>query len=618
MTQLNRDMRPREIELLAPARNIDIAREAIIHGADAVYIGAESFGARAAATNSVDDIALLVDFARQYRARVYVTLNTIIYDRELAAAEALVKRLYRAGTDALIVQDMGLLRMDLPPIALHASTQCDTRTVDRARFLADMGFSQIVLPREMTLDEIEAVHRAVDVPLEAFVHGALCVSYSGDCHAGQMLRGRSANRGECPQICRLPYDLYDGDGNCVERGRHLLSLRDMNRTHALEAMLVAGISSFKIEGRLKDAGYVKNVVAHYHNRLNAIIERHPDRYVRKSCGRVELGFEPAPAKSFNRGFTGYFIDGPQPKEGIASIFTPKSQGERVGTVTYVTPRWIEARLDTPLANGDGLGYFDRDRRFVGFRLNRVEGKRLFPAVKIDIKPGTVLYRNSDKHHDDLLARRSAERVVDVDMTLRTAGPGRLALDLADTRGNRVTATAVAPLDVARTPQQEARRRVLGKLGDTVYRLRGLDDRAGEVFIPATVLTALRRDAVALLDGANRTTYPIELRGAEKPVPWPEGTRLTYHSNVANRLARSFYADHGVTDIEPAAELKRPTAEPVVMTTRYCLRRELGACLRTPDGHRLRGPLTLRSGDITLTLDFDCPHCRMHVLAPRNA
>lgn len=613
MSEMKRDIRRREIELLAPARNTDIAREAIIHGADAVYIGAESFGARAAATNSVDDIARLVDFARQYRARIYVTLNTIIYDHELKGAEDLVTRLYRAGVDALIVQDMGLLRMDLPPIALHASTQCDTRTVERARFLADVGFSQIVLPREMTLDEISTVHRAVDVPLEAFVHGALCVSYSGDCHAGQVLKGRSANRGECPQICRLPYDLYDGDGKCVERGRHLLSLRDMNRTHALEAMLDAGISSFKIEGRLKDAGYVKNVVAHYHNRLNAIIDRHPDRYVRKSCGRVELDFEPAPEKSFNRGFTGYFIDGPRPKEGLASIFTPKSQGERVGTVTYVTPRWIEARLDTPLANGDGLGYFDRDRRFVGFRLNRVDGKRLFPAVKIDIRPGTVLYRNSDKRHDDLLARRSAVRVVDVDMTLRTAGD-MLVLDMADVRGNRVTATAVAPVDRAKTPQQEGRRRVLGKLGDTVYRLRELDDRAGDLFIPAALLTALRRDAVALLDGANRATYPLELRGAEKPVAWPEGKRLTYHSNVANRLAKEFYADHGVTETEPAAEIKRPGAQPVVMTTRYCLRRELGACLRTADGNRLRGPLTLHSGDITLALDFDCANCRMRVRA----
>lgn len=607
---------PVAIELLAPARNAEIAREAILHGADAVYIGAEDFGARAAAGNSVDDIARLCEFASQFRSRVYVTVNTIIYDRELQAVENLIKRLYRAGVDALIVQDMGLLRLDLPPIALHASTQCDIRTPQRARFLQDAGFSQLVLPRELSLEEIAEIRKAVDVPLEAFVHGALCVSYSGDCHAGWALKGRSANRGECPQICRLPFDLYDGTGRIVERERHLLSLKDMNRSAGIADMIAAGISSFKIEGRLKDAGYVKNICTFYRQRLDAVIDSTPDRYVRSSCGTVDTTFTPVAEKSFNRGFTPYFLSGKPGK--IASIYTPKSQGEEVAKVKRSEGNFIIADITVPLANGDGLGFFDRDNRFVGFRLNRVEGNKLYPANRIAIAPGTTLYRNSDKAFDDLLSRKTASRTIGIDVTLRLAGD-RLVLDIADERGNSCSATsAPIAIEAAKTPQQQARQRIISKLGETIYRLNNYNDLAGDIFIPAKELTSLRRNALELLESSNRCRLTRELRRKEKmDAVFPDGPKLTYHENVANKLAEKFYRDHGVTHIQPAAEISLPGNNMVVMTTRYCLRRELGACLKTGGDSRLKGPLSLRSGNMHLTLEFDCKNCLMKVHAADN-
>lgn len=606
---------PQPVELLAPARTADVGRAAVLAGADAVYIGPESFGARAAAGNSIADIASLCDFAHRFEARVYVTVNTIIYDRELRDVERLIRNLYLAGVDALIVQDLGLLRLDLPPIDLHASTQTDIRTPERARFMEQLGFSQLVLPREMSLTEIRAVSEAVGAAtrLEGFVHGALCVSYSGDCHAGQLLMGRSANRGECPQVCRLPFDLVDGDGRTVEKSRHLLSLRDMNRSAVLLPMLEAGISSFKIEGRLKDEGYVKNVVAHYRRALDAIIDADPERWRRQSAGTVTHGFTPQLDKSFNRGFTDYFIKGPSAK--MASVDTPKSRGEEVGRVVRAARGRIEARLTAPLANGDGLCYFDADRRFVGFRLNRVEGATLFPASDVVPPAGAVLYRNSDRLHDEQLARSKGERTIALDMTLRVTPSGVVALDLSDGRGYTATATYTpdTPLQQARTPQEEARRRTLARLGDTVYRLRSLDDRGGDAFIPAAQLSDLRRKAVALLDATARARYDRPLRRQEQPdAVWPGAARVDYHENVANGLARRVLLDHGVKEAGPAAEVKVPGGQPVVMTTRYCLRRELGACLKTPAGKRLKGPLKLVGANFVLGLEFDCARCGMTV------
>lgn len=605
----------RKIELLAPARNSDIAIEAIKHGADAVYIGADAFGARAAAGNSVEDIAKVVDFAHSFLAKVYVTVNTIIYNDELHRVENLIKDLYRIGVDAVIVQDMAVLRLDLPPIALHASTQCDTRTPEKARFLQDVGFSQIVLPREMSLDEIRAVHEAVDVPLESFVHGALCVCYSGDCQASYSLKGRSANRGECAQICRLPFDLYDGAGNCRRRGQHLLSLRDLNLSDRIESMLDAGVSSFKIEGRLKDASYVKNVVAHYHRKLNEVIASSGGKYVRSSVGEVRHSFAPQLDKSFNRGFTRYFIDGADSRLSIASIYTPKSQGERVGVVKAVKPGCLIASLDCVLSNGDGLGYFDSRNCFVGFRINRAEGDRLFPASKVDVAPGTVLYRNSDKAFDDMLSRDSATRSIGVTMALNRSSRG-IVLKVDDERGNGVAVTLdMDEMQPANTPQDAARRNALGKLGGTIYVLKELDDSLGNLFVPVSKLAELRRRAVSMLDSANRIRYVADRRRDEIPdAKFPGNGVLSYHDNVANDKARDFYEQHGAKLGEQALEVgKSKPGHRVVMTTRYCLRRELGCCLRDNGEARMPSPLTLRNGGSCLELEFDCRQCIMRVI-----
>lgn len=606
---------PRFIELLAPAKDAVTAMEAIKHGADAVYIGASGFGARASACNSVEDIAKVADFAHRYLAKVYVTVNTIIYNNELREVERLIRRLYRAGVDALIVQDMGVLRLDIPPIALHASTQCDIRTPEKARFLQKVGFSQLVLPREFTLDEIRAVRDAVNIPLESFVHGALCVSYSGDCHASVLSTGRSANRGECAQICRLPYDLYDGSGSCLMSGRHLLSLRDMNRSGAIAEMLDAGISSFKIEGRLKGLSYVKNVVAYYNNVLDSIVGSSEGKYARSSVGRVDAGFEPALEKSFNRGFTRYFLDSPSPKHSIASIYTPKSQGEKVGVVRSVKNGRIHARLDCKLANGDGLAFFDKEGVFTGFRLNRLDGDILYPASPVTVEAGAILYRNNDKAFEDILARESAVRSIAVDMVLRTINDG-LALELSDERGCRVTcAMRGLEFDAARSPQLESRRALLSKLGGSGYYARSVADTCGGIFVPASTLTMLRRRAFAMLDADSTMRYRRELRREEnRSARWPFGSELTYHDNVANSLAEDFYRSHGVLRIEPALEVSGSNADStVVMTTRYCLRRELGACLKHGGAERMKGPLSIKSGSLHFGLEFDCRNCRMKVV-----
>ncbi len=384
-----------KLELLAPARNADIAIAAIQAGADAIYIGPDSHGARRAAANSVADIARVVEAAHPFGVKVYATVNTIVYDDEIADVERLVRELYRVGVDALIVQDLGLLRADLPPIDLHASTQCDIRTPAKARWLHSLGFSRVVPARELSLDELRAIHEAdPGVEIEAFVHGALCVSYSGDCRASAMAGGRSANRGECAQICRLPFNLTDADGNILVRDKHLLSLRDLNRSESIGAMADAGVSSFKIEGRLKEADYVVNAVAHYSRILDRIVAESGGRYERASAGRSRCSFTPDPSKAFNRGFTPYFLTGRAPRGGIAAIHTPKAMGENVGTVTASTDRTITARLTANLANGDGLGYFDASGKFCGFRLNRVDGNTLYPAPPQRIPPGPPRFRNS--------------------------------------------------------------------------------------------------------------------------------------------------------------------------------------------------------------------------------
>lgn len=456
----------RKIELLAPARNLECGIEAVNHGADAVYIGAPKFGARAAATNSMDDIGRLTDYAHLYGVRIYVTVNTILKDEELKETEDMIWELYRRGVDALIVQDMGLTRLNLPPIPLHASTQMDNRTAGKVRFLTEAGFRQVVLARELSLDEIAAIHKACpDTPLEVFVHGALCVSYSGQCYASQACFGRSANRGECAQFCRLPFSLVDADGRVVVKDKHLLSLKDMNRLDMLEQLLDAGVTSLKIEGRLKDVAYVKNVTAAYSQRLDAILKRRKE-YVRASSGTCRLDFRPQPEKSFSRGFTHYFLEGRG--EDIASFDTPKSLGEAMGTLKEQRGGWVSVAGVKPFHNGDGVCYLDEQGRLQGFRINRVEGNKLFPAGNVArIRPRTPLFRNLDQEFERALARKSAERKIGVRLRLEENAFG-FSLTADDENDNRVTLAFGYDKERARTPQVENLRTQLAKLGGTPY------------------------------------------------------------------------------------------------------------------------------------------------------
>lgn len=617
------DRKPRPLELLAPARDAETAIAAIDCGADAVYIGGPHHGARAAASNTIDDIRRVCDYAHQYRARVYVTLNTIVYDNELEAVRQTVCDLCTAGVDALIVQDMALFEMNIPPIALHASTQADARTPQRARFLEDAGASCIVLPREMSLDMIRDVRGATTVPLEAFVHGALCVSYSGDCRASLVNGGRSANRGECAQICRLKYELTDKEGNVLREAAHWLSLKDLNRIDRLGELADAGVSSFKIEGRLKGPEYVRNVTAAYSQALDTLCAARPAEYCRASVGRSLPGFTPAVDKSFNRGFTIFALDGTSAIRpgSLAAVRTPKWTGSPVAVVAArLTPRRLRVTASADIHNGDGLGFFDAAGHYSGFRVNRIEGDIIHLAADAPptLKPGTKLMRNFDKAFDDALTAARSRRVIDVDMQLRATDKG-LVLRLEDVRGCAVESAVDCELQPARTPQDQQHRRVLEKLGDTIYSLRSLNDACADVFVPASVLTSLRRRAVEMLTHAAHATRPIEVRRRmAENFSWPEGDELTFHANVANAVAAGFYMRHGVKHIEPALEVSDNKAEERrVMTSRYCLRRELGCCLKTPGAKKLPSPLYLRDPDgrvRTMRLDFDCTNCLMHVTA----
>ena len=599
----------RKLELLSPARNADIAIEAIKHGADAVYIGASKFGARATASNSIDDIARAAEFAHIYNAKIYATVNTIIYDNELRQAEKLIRELYKAGIDALIVQDMGILRLDIPPIALHASTQCDTRTVEKAKFLEKAGFSQIVLARELTIDEITELCNAVTVKVECFIHGALCVSYSGRCNASCAFFGRSANRGECAQICRLPYDVYDGN-RIVMRGKHVLSLKDLNQSGNIEELANAGVSSFKIEGRLKDAGYVKNITSYYNNILDRICQSHPDKFRRASDGHVANQFTPAPEKSFNRGFTRYFSDTRQPQEEMASFLTPKSTGERIGKVRSYDGHILTIDSNEKICNGDGLVFFDKEGNLCGFRANKAEGNKIIPFEKINVTKGTTIYRNLDKRFNDILSKESAERKLEASINLHST-PSGITAEMNDETGNVVSIHINLDKEPAKSDQTEARLRTLGKLGGTPYRLESLSqgDTAG-IFIPASTLSDIKRNLVDLLTAAKRINYQYEYRKAEDKNASYLQKSLTFADNVANRLATKFYKEHGVEEIEPAMETTGKTDGKIVMTTRYCLRRELGCCLKGENGNKLGKTITLKSGNVCMSVEFDCKNCQM--------
>lgn len=596
------------IELLSPAKNAETAIAAVQHGADAVYIGAPKFGARAAVGNNLEDIAKAVDYAHYFNSKIYSTVNTVLYDSELKEAEKMIRDLYRIGVDAIIVQDMSILRMDIPPIQLHASTQCDIRTPEKAKFLESVGFSQLVLARELTIDEIKAIRNAVSVPLEYFVHGALCVSYSGRCNASCYFKDRSANRGECSQICRLPYNVYDENG-LIMKEKHILSLKDFNLSDRLEDLLEAGVSSFKIEGRLKEVQYVKNVTALYNNRLNEICTNNPDKYRRSSFGTCEYTFEPNPEKSFNRGFTHYFNETRSPKQKLASIYSPKSIGEKIGTVQKCFKNTITIKGNAKLCNGDGLVYIKNDE-LLGFRANKVTGNSVQLLNNIQIAPGTTIYRNLDKSFSDLLSKDSATRKIGISVALAKTEKG-LRIDGSDEIGNTCSAFYPFEAEKAKNDQTEYQKRIISKLGNTNYVLQNLDNNAvSDLFIPASILTEIRRIIIESLESSQRTNYKFAYRKEEdKKAKCPYGN-LIFSDNVANSLSRAFYTEHGAESIEPAMEVSKDLKNPILMTTRYCIRRQLDACLKEKGHNKIGKHLVLESNDIKMSVEFDCKNCQM--------
>ncbi len=621
-------MQPNQIELLAPARDADIGIEAVQHGADAVYIGGPSFGARSHADNAVSDIARLVGHAHRYHARVFATLNTILRDDELEPARRLAWELYDAGVDALIIQDMGLLELDLPPIQLHASTQCDIRTPEKARFLQDAGMSQIVLARELTLEQIVAIRARTTCTLEFFIHGALCVAYSGQCYISEAHTGRSANRGECSQACRLPYQVLDSHGRIVAHDKHVLSMKDNDQSANLEALIDAGIRSFKIEGRYKDMGYVKNITAHYRRLLDAILDARPE-LARGSSGRCSFGFVPDPGQNFNRSATDYFVHGR--RDDIGAFDSPKNPGRAIGHVARVAADHVLIDSDATLHNGDGLCYFDLQRELQGFAVNRAEAAglgqwRVYPKDPVsslkDLRAGTEINRNRDMSWQRVLEKKSAERRIAVWLRLADTADG-LALTLRDADGCATTVAAAVEKQAPNDPARSAAslREHLGKFGNSPFApAEILLDLAQPWFVPASVINGLRRDAIAALEAARLAAWqrPPRAPAVEPPVPYPEDS-LSYLANVYNGAARDFYARHGVRVIAAAYESHEEEGEVSLMITKHCVRYSLSLCPKQTRGvtgvhGTIRAePLTLINGSEKLTLRFDCKPCEMHVV-----
>ncbi|MDD6111634.1 MAG: U32 family peptidase [Prevotellaceae bacterium] len=611
----NRDIQT--LELLAPAKNLECGIAAIDHGADAVYIGADHFGARAAAGNSTDDIARLCSYAHQFGARVYVTVNTIVYDNEIDSVRRLLKRIGEAGADAILVQDMALVSM-LSDIGLemHASTQTDNRTADKVEWLRGLGFKRVVLARELSVDEIAEIHaKHPDVELEVFVHGALCVSYSGQCYASQYCFQRSANRGECAQFCRLKFDLVDAEGKVIEHDRHLLSLKDMCQIDNLERLAEAGAVSFKIEGRLKDVAYVKNVTAAYSRRLDEIVAAHPDKYRRASFGRVDYGFDPDLRKTFNRGYTTYFADGRQPD--IFSPDTPKALGEYVGKVKEVKRQCLTVSGVASFANGDGLCFINADRQLEGFRVNRAEGNRLYPSsMPRNLRQGVALYRNNDQQFERLLSRPSAVRRLSITMSLSATESG-FALDVATEDGRKARVEAKAEHTVAQKPQHENIVRQLSKLGTTIYDCTNItipDDFPW--FVPSSLLAQMRRDACAEVSEHSLTSKnPSPQTVHPSPLTYKNPSRPPYLLNASNTLAVEFYRQLGVEASAFETQKKHGEGEKL-MQCRFCLRHALGYCVnkggRKP---QWKEPLFLRLPDgRKFQLQFNCKRCEMYLLS----
>jgi len=598
-----------KIELLSPAKNLECGLAAINHGADAVYIGASQFGARAAAGNSIEDIDALVQYAHNYRSKVFVALNTILTDEQLPDAEKLIWDVYNAGADALIIQDMGILQLNLPPIALHASTQTDNRTLEKVKFLQDVGFSRVVLARELSLKQIAEISSQTDVELEAFVHGALCVSYSGQCYMSQANCGRSANRGQCAQYCRLPYHLLDADDTMLMKNKHFLSLKDLDLSGSLSEMMEAGVTSFKIEGRLKDVDYVKNITAYYRMKLDAVLEGNT-RFKKDSAGRTTFFFEPNPEKSFRRGATDYFLNGRKPD--IAQLDTPKSMGEAIGKVKEIGDYYFTMSSAEKLNNGDGLCFINPHGDLTGFRVNKVDGRRVYPADMPKLNEGIWLYRNQDQAFDKILKGKTSERKVGLEIVFREIANG-FYIQMTDEEGISILFRIECDKQPAQKPEavNDNIKNQLSKLGNTIYEALDISIQLDAPwFFQASQLSEWRRLAIEQLDQARKIAYVRHPKREGVPATYPTSP-LTYLGNVTNASAEAFYHEHGVDDIQPGFEVNAEE-DVTLMFCKHCIKYNLGWCPKEGYKATFKEPLFLKNNNQLYKLTFDCKICEMRI------
>lgn len=596
----------RRVELLSPAKNTEIGIAAINNGADAVYIGAPAFGARKAAANSIEDIAALVDYAHRFYCRVFVTLNTILYDQELPEAEQMIRKLYEIGVDALIIQDLGILRMNLPPICLHASTQMHNYDPERIKFLDQLGFQRIVLARELSVEQIRTIRKEVKAELEVFVHGALCVSLSGQCYLSQYMFGRSANRGECAQPCRMKWSVKDSEGQSLISDKYILSLKDLNLSAYIGSLIEAGVDSFKIEGRLKDENYVSNVTKHY----SSLIDQYPD-IQRVGSGQVISTFESEPERSFNRGYSAYFIEGR--KSGLVNMDTPKSMGKFIGRLVQYKGKKLFLETTEELHNGDGLCYLEGGE-LKGIRVNQAEGKWIECNEEVRIVPGTELYRNYDHRFVMQLEKEKSLRKIHIDIRV-SVKDGHFKLEVQDENGICARYVSEESFDLATNPQQRERFiQQLMKCGDTEFVCDRVDyDSEDILFVPAAAANASRRDLLERLVKARAEQREKLQPGNEKP-----GVRYAleadWHLNIVNRNAEEFYRQHGVETTETGFEKNPNSKGKDLMHTRYCLLYELGRCRKCHANKDLKFPLFLYNDKHTFRLGFDCQNCFMKVIA----
>jgi len=603
----------RKIELLAPAKNLETGMAAINYGADAVYIGAPKFGARAAVGNTLEDIGELIKYAHQYWAKVFITMNTILYDNELKEAEKLIHKLYKLGADALIVQDMGILEMDLPPIELHASTQTHNFDLERIQFLEKAGFKRIILARELSLEQIKEIRANTKVDLEYFVNGALCVCLSGQCYFSHATTGRSANRGECSQSCRMKYDLEDADGQVLAKDKHLLSLKDLNLSNEINDIVNAGICSLKIEGRLKDISYIKNITSHYSEKLDQTLNKNKE-FERASSGHTKINFEADPERTFNRGFTPYFFKGRVPE--IANFFSPKALGKEIGKIIAVRKDHFLVKSKLPLHNGDGLCFFNKNNLLKGIQVNGVKGDKIYPNDMSMICDGVTLYRNNDHEFAKELKQDKNIRKISIDILFEQLGE-QLFLHITDENGISASNSLNENFELAKNAEmaQSNIKKQLSKLGDSIYELGSIQlNFDNTTFIQAKLLNELRRKT---LEDLTQLRIKYAEKEATRPLishPQYYSDKITYMGNVSNCKAEDFYKKCGVNNIEKAFELQKNFDGKTVMVTKHCLRYEFGKCpkLVKTIGEK-PGPLYLVDNNRKYSLEFNCQRCEMKVV-----